>query len=168
MKRLLLILLIGISTSSVFGQVDALIGEVRMFAGNFAPKGWMFCEGQLMSISSNPALFSVLGTQYGGNGVQTFELPDLRGRVPVGVGQPIGQNVSINQGEYLGTSTVTINNSNLPIGVSNVQVPKPSQGESTINVYGPATPTNVPIPIYPPSMGIRFIICVEGIYPSRN
>ena len=66
--------------------MDGTIGEIRMFAGNFAPRNWAFCAGQLLSISQNTALFSILGTTYGGNGQTTFGLPDLRGRVPVGAG----------------------------------------------------------------------------------
>lgn len=63
--------------------VEAYIGEIRLFAGDFAPRGWAFCDGQLLPIDRNSALFALLGTMYGGNGVQTFALPDLRGRVPV-------------------------------------------------------------------------------------
>ncbi len=62
---------------------DPMIGEIRMFAGNFAPRGWAFCEGQLLPISQHSALFSILGTTYGGDGRTTFALPDLRGRAPV-------------------------------------------------------------------------------------
>ena len=66
--------------------MEPFIGQVMLFAGNFAPRGWAFCEGQLMAISSNAALFSILGTTYGGDGRTTFALPDLRGRVPIGPG----------------------------------------------------------------------------------
>ena len=62
---------------------EPFVGEIRMFAGNFAPRGWAFCDGQLLAVSQNDALFSLLGTLYGGDGVSTFGLPDLRGRVPV-------------------------------------------------------------------------------------
>ena len=65
-------------------QSDPFIGEIIMFAGNFAPRGWAFCDGQLLPISQNSALFSILGTTYGGDGRTTFGLPDLRGRVPIG------------------------------------------------------------------------------------
>ena len=64
--------------------MEGYIAEIRMFAGNFAPRGWAFCQGQILSIAQNTALFSLLGTTYGGNGQTTFALPDLRGRVPVG------------------------------------------------------------------------------------
>ena len=71
-------------------EATPLIGEVRLFAGNFAPVGWMLCEGQLLLISENPALFSLLGITYGGNGTTTFTLPDLRGRVAMGAGNGSG------------------------------------------------------------------------------
>ena len=67
--------------------MEGYIAEIRMFAGNFAPRNWAFCQGQILSIAQNTALFSLLGTTYGGNGQTTFALPDLRGRVPVGTGQ---------------------------------------------------------------------------------
>ena len=69
---------------------EAMPAEVKFFAGNFAPRGWAFCHGQLFTISQNTALFSLLGTTYGGDGRTTFALPDLRGRVPIGVGQGPG------------------------------------------------------------------------------
>ena len=69
---------------------DPMIGEIRMFAGNFAPKNWALCNGQLLAISSNTALFSILGTYYGGNGTSNFALPNLQGRTPIGVGQGPG------------------------------------------------------------------------------
>src|SRR5204862_4938184 len=69
---------------------EPMIGEIRMFAGNFAPKNWALCNGQLLAISSNTALFSILGTYYGGNGTSTFALPNLQGRTPLGVGQGPG------------------------------------------------------------------------------
>src|SRR3954464_2189508 len=70
--------------------MEPFIGQIMLFAGNFAPRGWAFCEGQLLSIAQNTALFSILGTTYGGNGQTTFALPDLRGRVPIHPGQGPG------------------------------------------------------------------------------
>jgi microcystin-dependent protein len=69
---------------------EPFVGEIRMFAGNFAPRGWSFCNGQLMAISQNSALFSLIGTIYGGDGRTTFALPDLRGRVPLHAGEAPG------------------------------------------------------------------------------
>jgi microcystin-dependent protein len=83
------------------------IAEIVMFAGNFAPRGWAFCQGQIMSISQNTALFSLLGTTYGGNGQTTFALPDLRGRVPVGTGQGPGL-PAVNLGQMSGEPTHTL------------------------------------------------------------
>ena len=84
-----------------------MLAEVRLFAGNFAPRGWMFCYGQILSIAQNTALFSLLGTTYGGNGQTTFALPDLRGRVPRGTGQGSGLD-SVNLGEMAGSPTHTL------------------------------------------------------------
>jgi len=77
---------------------EPYIGEIMLFAGNFPPKGWAFCNGQILSIAQNSALFSILGTTYGGNGTTTFALPDLRSRVPVGIGQSPGlDNVEVGE-----------------------------------------------------------------------
>ncbi|UJF22160.1 phage tail protein [Shewanella sp. OMA3-2] len=97
---------------------DAILGEIRMFAGNFAPQGWAFCDGQLLPVASNAALFSLLGTIYGGNGRDTFGLPDLRGRAPVGVGIDgnTGPGLSpIPLGQKNGYEVVNLNTSQLPI-----------------------------------------------------
>src|SRR5687767_4324920 len=93
--------------------MDEFIGIVKIFAGNFAPRGWMFCQGQLLSIAQNTALFSILGTTYGGNGQTTFALPDLRGRVPVGVGQGPGL-PSMSLGEMSGATSATMTIQNMP------------------------------------------------------
>lgn len=84
------------------------IGEIRMFAGNFAPAGWMFCEGQLLPISGNEALFQLLGTTYGGDGQSTFGLPDLRGRIPLHFGN------GFIQGETGGVEEVTLTTNQIP------------------------------------------------------
>lgn len=78
--------------------MDPIIGQIILFAGNYAPRGWAFCQGQTLSISSNAALFSILGTMYGGNGQTTFCLPDLRGCVPVGMGTRPGL-IPVSQGQ---------------------------------------------------------------------
>src|SRR5215213_5859350 len=94
-------------------MADPYIGEIRMFAGNFAPRGWALCNGQLLSISQNTALFSLLGTMYGGNGQTTFALPDLRGRVPLHFGQGPGLSNYV-EGEVGGTETVTLTTGEMP------------------------------------------------------
>jgi microcystin-dependent protein len=89
------------------------IGEIRMFGGNFAPAGWMFCDGSILAIATNDVLFQLIGTTYGGDGQQTFALPDLRGRAPVHQGT--GNGLSARTiGEFGGTETVTITTSTYP------------------------------------------------------
>ncbi len=92
---------------------EPFIGEIRMVGFNFAPRGWAFCHGQIMAISQNQALFSLLGTTYGGNGQTTFALPDLRGRSPVGMGSGPGL-TPVAQGEVAGQETVALSVSQLP------------------------------------------------------
>ncbi len=100
---------------------EPFLGEIIMFAGNFAPRGWALCQGQILSIAQNTALFSILGTTYGGNGQTTFALPDLRGRVPVGQGQGPGLS-SYTLGEVTGTESTTLLSNNLPTIPINVPV----------------------------------------------
>ena len=103
--------------------MDPFIGEIIMFCGNFAPQGWAICNGQLLPISQNQALFSILGTNFGGDGITNFALPDLRGRVPVGQGQgPSLSNYTL--GEKTGVENVTLLPGQMPqhnhmVGVSN-------------------------------------------------
>lgn len=94
-------------------MVNPLIAQIIMFGGNFAPRGWAFCEGQLLSISSNTALFSILGTTYGGDGRTTFGLPDLRGRAPISPGHGPGLS-SYKQGPGGGQEDVQLNLTNIP------------------------------------------------------
>jgi microcystin-dependent protein len=93
---------------------EPFLGEIRMFGGNYAPRGWAFCQGQMMSIAQNSALFAILGTTYGGNGQTTFALPDLRGRSPVGVGQGPGLSF-ISQGQISGSENVTLTSLQMPM-----------------------------------------------------
>src|SRR5690349_18074792 len=92
---------------------EPFIAEIVLFAGNFAPKNWAFCQSQILSIAQNTALFALLGTTYGGNGQTTFALPDFRGRVAVGTGQGPGL-ASIDLGEMSGTSSVTLTTATMP------------------------------------------------------
>jgi microcystin-dependent protein len=175
---------------------DPFIAEIRMFAGNFAPRGWAFCQGQILSIAQNTALFSLLGTTYGGNGQTTFALPDLRGRVPVGTGQGPGL-PSVNLGEQAGAPTHTLTNTempahNHPAQTAGINAPgtASSPGGNTWatstardNVYTSGTPSapmaagSVSVGIaggsqphnnMQPYLGMNYIIALEGIYPSRN
>ena len=90
-----------------------IIGEIRIFAGNFPPAGWMFCEGQLLPIAANDTLFTLIGTTYGGDGQSTFALPDLRGRVPVHRGTGAGSTFTL--GEQAGVEEVTLTTQQIPI-----------------------------------------------------
>jgi microcystin-dependent protein len=92
---------------------DPFIGEIRTFGGNFAPKGWALCQGQLLAINQNQALFSLLGTTFGGNGMQNFALPNLQGRLPIGQGQGPGL-TNRTLGEVGGSEAVTLLLTNLP------------------------------------------------------
>ena len=132
--------------------MDHFIATILMFGGNFAPNDWAFCDGQAISIAQNSALYSLLGTTYGGAGKTTFNLPDMRGRVPMHRGQGPGLN-NHSLGEKGGAETVT------PKAVSG-----PATGTS------PATPVggNQPVSIMQPYLCVNFIICLQGIYPSRN
>lgn len=93
--------------------MEPFIAQILIFAGNFAPRGWAFCHGQILPINQHQALFSIVGTLYGGNGVTTFALPDLRGRVPIGFGQGPGLS-SFSIGNIGGTETTTLTALNLP------------------------------------------------------
>jgi microcystin-dependent protein len=180
--------------------MEGTIGEIRMFAGNFAPRSWAFCMGQLLSIAQNTALFSILGTTYGGNGQTTFALPDFRGRSAVGTGQGPGlSNISL--GEMSGTESVTLLISQMPAhthattgtlsmgarnGAGDSISPTgnypavvagtnlysttqdaqmaPLNGSLTIGIAGGSQPFSN----RDPYLGMNHIICLEGIYPSRN
>lgn len=122
---------------------DPFIGEIKMFGGNFAPRGYAMCLGQLMSISQNNALYAVLGTLYGGNGQSTFGLPNFQGRSPVGMGTGVGLQ-PINQAQVGGTETATLLSANLPSMplkiVGNVTVSIPA---STADGTSPAPGSNL-------------------------
>ena len=178
------------NTSSTTDIMEPMIGEIKMFAGNFAPRGWLLCDGQLLSIQAYSALFSLLGTTYGGDGRNTFGLPDLRGRVPIHAGQGGGLS-DYHQGHSGGTETVTLTESHMPAhnhSVSNAQGPVDSSdpesnmltaGESQIYSSQPAQSNMNPSMInnagggqahnnIQPYLAINFIIAIEGVYPARS
>ncbi|MFT0868269.1 phage tail protein [Pseudomonas sp. CAM1A] len=117
---------------------EPFIGQITLFAGNFAPRGWMLCQGQLLSIAQNTALFSILGTTYGGNGQTTFALPDLRGRAPVQQGQGPGLPI-VDLGEAAGTPTTTLTSLNMASQAVNI----PAQ---TVSVAIPAAEGDADLP----------------------
>lgn len=177
--------------------MDPLIGTIIMFAGNFAPRGWALCDGSVLAISANSALFSILGTTYGGNGTTTFALPDLRGRVPVGVGAGPGLPVTV-LGELSGSPTTSLTVGNMPahnhaatlvaegapgntanptnallsISVTGDQIYGPDTLASEVNMNAKAVQVqpaggNQPFNNMQPYLGINFIIATEGVFPSR-
>ena len=164
---------------------EPYIAEVILFAGNFAPRGWAFCNGQILSIAQNTALFSLIGTTYGGDGQTTFALPDLRGRVPVQAGQGPGlPPVSLGEQGGAPSHTLTVNEmpqhqhqngasaadqtTNRPTGGvvpsrGGAYGPADSAGTSTLGAGGSQPHNNMQ-----PYLGLHYIIALEGIFPSRN
>jgi microcystin-dependent protein len=162
------------------------VGEIRMFAGNFAPAGWMFCEGQLLPISEYETLFNLIGTTYGGDGQSTFALPDLRGRVPIHFGN------GFTLAETGGAETITLTMSQIPAhshallassspGTSNTPVSNLTAESASINTYiqdvtnsnmSPSAVTSVggsqPHDNFQPYLCVDFIISLFGIFPSQT
>lgn len=182
--------------------MEGYIGEVRAFAGNFNPKGWAICDGSALQISENQALFAILGTVYGGDGVTDFCLPDLRGRVLVGVGQGLGL-TNWGLGDAGGTETTT----NVPIHthailntdkvfatpaclgdsggssspVNNISANVTNGYSATTDADNLMAPIEVnmsqvqiqstgidSVSLIQPSLALNWIICVVGIFPSRD
>nr|WP_315150744.1 tail fiber protein [uncultured Flavobacterium sp.] len=113
MKKKRLLIIASLLFSKLLFAQTPYIGEIRLFAGNFPPAGWAFCDGSILPISENDALFALIGTTYGGDGQSTFGLPDLRGRVPIGTGQGAGLSNRL-LGEKVGQETVTLTTANMP------------------------------------------------------
>jgi microcystin-dependent protein len=170
---------------------QAFLGTIRLVAFNFAPVGWALCQGQSLPIAENPALFSLLGTFFGGDGQQSFTLPDLRGRVAVGQGQGPGLSV-YNQGQVGGAESVSLAVTQAPahshtiMAAANVTAhnPEPTHALGTpgtaVRLYG----TNEPTALAPSSIGtfgsgaahenrqpflaLNYIIALTGIFPSQS
>ena len=172
-------------------MADPFVAEIRIFAFNFAPKGWAFCDGQLLPLSQNGALFSLLGTTYGGNGKSNFALPDLQGSAPMHPGQ--GPGLSLHDlGETGGSKTVSLLLSEIPLHSHGYQVSKQlglenipigqelAQGDG-VNLYavpGPLvqmdgnslTPTggDQPHNNMMPYLTLNFCIALEGVFPTHT
>ncbi|MWC30175.1 phage tail protein [Paenibacillus sp. MMS18-CY102] len=170
--------------------MENFVGEIRMFGGNFAPVGWLLCDGRQLPISEYEVLFMLLGTTYGGDGVNTFCLPDLRGRLPVGQGQrPGASNYVI--GQSAGSESVTLITNQMP---AHTHIPRASAaatqntpagavwGTGEIVGYAPADATGQPLNAAAitaaggsqphdnmmPYLAIGFIIATVGIFPSQS
>ena len=194
MKKLILIplfLLTLFFTNSGNAQ-EPFLGEIRMFGGNFAPRGWAFCDGQILPINQNQALFSLLGTTYGGDGRTTFGLPDLRGRVPIHhgtgpgltqkrLGQSSGTETNTLSAENLPSHSHTINavledgnqsspTGNLPAGTKLLdQEYSDAAANTTMNAtMVNSTGNNQAVNNMQPYLTVTYIIALQGIFPSRN
>jgi microcystin-dependent protein len=191
----ILFMITGTAVKNAQAQ-EPFIGEIVMFGGNFAPRGWALCDGQLLSISSNSALFSLLGTTYGGDGRTTFALPDLRGRFAMHPGN--GPGLSTRRlGEKSGAETTILNLNQIPSHSHTTTVNAfSSEGDSTTpdnNIWaksGQGDPDyytgedNRTMSVdavqianaggsqahsnMPPFLGVNYIIALEGLFPSRN
>ena len=171
---------------------DPFVAEIRIFAGNFAPTGWATCNGQLMAISQNTALFSLLGTFYGGDGKSTFALPNLAGSAPMGQGQGAGLSQRL-LGEQGGEPFVTLLTSEMPFHTHFVQainqigedrIPGPTEALSIstgMNLYKPSgtstlmspqatsvTGSSLPHNNLQPYLAMTFIIALQGVFPPRG
>jgi microcystin-dependent protein len=161
---------------SVFA--DPYLCEILIVPYNFAPRGWAFCNGQLLNIASNAALFAILGTTYGGNGTTTFALPNLNGRAPIGVGQgPALPNYTLGQTTGAETHTLTVNqmptqaisfNEIMVRGTGGTQGTGLAKGgvlgNTTLNVSGDGQAHNN----MPPYLVMNYIIALQGVFPPRS
>lgn len=174
---------------------EPFIAEIRIFAGDFAPRGWAFCDGQLLPIANNTALFSLIGTVYGGDGRNTTALPNMKGRAPMEQGRGPGLTAR-RLGEELGSSTVTLNESQIPshnhpvranLSPGDEAVPSNATSLSATGgrgdaLYSAGTSNLVPLADetlqasggnqahdnMQPYLALNFIIALQGIYPSRG
>jgi microcystin-dependent protein len=177
---------------------EPFVGEIKIFAGNFAPAGWMFCQGQLLPISENETLFNLIGTTYGGDGQSTFGLPALASRVPMHMGQGPGLSQNYQIGELGGVEQVTLSTQQIPVHSHNLlattsggSVASPSgnvlampTAPATVvdpKVYGTDPPQvnlnpqsvtitggSQPHDNFQPTLAVNFIISLFGIFPTQN
>jgi microcystin-dependent protein len=163
-------------------MAEPFLGEIKIISWNFAPKGWAFCNGQLLQINQNQALFSILGTTYGGNGQTTFALPNLQGRSPIHVGN------GFTLGEGSGETAHTLTLQELPAhshilqgAATNGDTPIPTTLANANNLYSTAAPNTTLTPgsiantggsqphdNMSPYLVLNFIIALQGIFPSQN
>ncbi|MFS0553602.1 phage tail protein [Brevibacillus sp. 179-C9.3 HS] len=174
-------------------MADAFFGEIRIFAGSFPPKDWAFCNGQLIPIHQNTALFSILGVQFGGDGKSTFALPNLQGKVPMGQGAGPGLTPRV-VGEIGGVANVTLLHTNMPAHTHEAKASNTPTIDSPVNAIWSSTSGRGGIGAYgttsdnthlspeaigitgethphsnmQPYLGLSFIICLNGIFPPRG
>lgn len=171
--------------------MEQTLAEIRMFAGNFAPRGWLFCQGQILPISQNQALFSLLGTTYGGDGRTTFALPDLQGRIPIHNGRgngltdrPRGQKLGTEENtltiaqmaNHNHTTSVAVNKTNSDestpedchFGAAKIYAKEKGTNEFLGGVTSGNTGANTPVYNMAPYLAINYIIATTGTFPSRS
>lgn len=169
---------LALGACGFIGHVQAqeqYIGEIKLFAGNFAPRGWAFADGSLLQISEYDVLFMLIGTTYGGDGQSTFALPDLRGRVPVHQGN------SVVMGESFGMESVGITIANLPAQsrgdqatmstqqIANAATAIPARTAKTVDTQtSSGSGAGQRFALKAPYVGVNYIISLEGIFPSQN
>ncbi|MGN6184626.1 MAG: phage tail protein [Thermoanaerobaculia bacterium] len=163
------------------------VGEIRMFAGNFAPAGWMFCEGQLLPISENETLFQLIGTTYGGDGESTFALPDLRGRIPLHQGNGFilaetggAEEITLTVSQIpahshpalatLNAASATAPSTNLVVGLAPLSTQTPYGTDAPLSTLNASSISPVggsqPHTNFQPYLCVDFIISLFGIFPS--
>lgn len=169
---------------------EPYVGEIRMFAGNFPPRDWELCNGQLLPIASYEVLFQLIGTTYGGDGEETFALPDLRGRVPIHQGTSSADGITYQIGEMAGTESVTLNSNQIPVHshvlVASTRPATESNPAANVLAQGSHadlyTDAGTPAPLaattvgavggnqphdnMQPTLAVNFIIATAGIFPS--
>lgn len=172
-------------------MAEPYLGEIRLFAGSFAPIGWALCDGALLNISRNDMLYALIGTTYGGDGITTFALPDLQGRVGIHQGTNQGTGTNYVMGQEGGSETVTVVQSQMPMHTHSVGADNNSGitndpkdafwAKSTINQYAKSAPDtkmnsqaiatsggSQPHENMMPSLTVSYIIALEGIFPSQG
>jgi len=183
-KLCITFLFFGILSFNALNAQQPMMGEIRMFAGNYPPKGWAFCDGQMLAISQNSTLFAILGTTYGGNGTVTFALPDLRGRVAMNEGSGPGlANYSL--GQKGGSETNKLIPINLPAHAHQVPVLQTdlnnsqtfikgnksvvsTGNEPNSNLVSSSTGNALPVNNMQPYLTVHYIIALVGEFPARN
>lgn len=170
---------------------DQYLGEIRMFSGNYAPEGWLFCNGQILSIGAYTTLFGLIGSTFGGNGQSTFALPDLRSRVPLHLGTNLKSGTNYALAQRDGAESVTLVQSEMPAHTHTL-LTAPVAGTTTtpangfcgispVNQYATTTPNGVMSPGMVSSVGgndshenrmpffaLNFIIATQGVFPAPN
>lgn len=193
-KIIILLFVLSFFNQKGYSQ-QLFIGQVKIFAGNFPPQGWVFCDGSLLPISENEALFTIIGTTYGGDGQTTFAVPDFRGRIVTGANNSQGPGLSnVQLGQMYGTETNTMTVNQMPThnhgiacvstaGVSNLPTSALYANAGVLdkefantapnttmnsNMVNPSVGGNQPFANMQPTTGLNFIISLYGVYPTQN